>query len=247
MPRSVLAFSAGPWASPLPQLLPLLPPDPVPLSGPMLGCSAIYAPGGTALAEAAGPGEEGLLLAHLPLLQQPRPAALGTTDTAALAAGTAALPAGREVAAGGSGAALVSRELDGSELRGSEIGGGAELARVMGAAAAASAAAGPQVPYAYYPGGYVIEPPGWQMRWGFPLMESLGSFSYHCWRAAQRARVARAIAAQGSWQGPMPVPGADVHARCCGGSGGGGWGRVALAGVVLGAAAGACVAWLRRP
>ena len=65
---------AGPWQSPLPRLLPFLARDPTPISGPMLGCSAIYSPGGEPLAQ-LGSGEEGLLLAHLPLgLQRPRPA-----------------------------------------------------------------------------------------------------------------------------------------------------------------------------
>ena len=81
---------------------------------------------------------------------------------------------------------------------------GSELAAVLGAAAVASADAGPDQPYARYCGGYVVEPVSWHMCLGFPLMESLGSLAYHCWSGRQRRRIAQAIAAQGTWQGRVP-------------------------------------------
>lgn len=63
------AFLAGSWSAPLPRLLPFLHADTVPLSGPMLGCSAIYAPGGSLLARLACE-QEGIVLVRLPLLQR---------------------------------------------------------------------------------------------------------------------------------------------------------------------------------
>ena len=80
----------------------------------------------------------------------------------------------------------------------------AQLARIVGAAAAETAAAGPSTPYARYAGGYVVEPVSWHVRLGFTLMETLGSFSYHCWSARQRRLGAQAMAANGTWQGPVP-------------------------------------------
>jgi hypothetical protein len=194
---AVACHHTGPWASPLPRLLPLLPRDPVPLSGPMLGCSAVYSPTGEALAEMQ-PGREGLALANLPLLRQPHVVQRG--------------------AAGGA-AELV----DG------------ELVAAAGAAAAAAAACGPAAPYARFPGGYVIEPAGWQVRWGFPLMEMLGSFYYHCWLGPLRRQVARTIVAEGVWLGPVPAL-ESGPAGCRG---------AALAAAVVLATAGV-VAWARR-
>jgi len=206
--------AAGPWASPLPRLLPFLPADRTPMSGPMLGCSAIYAPGGATLARAAAK-EEGLVLAHLPLLpQQPQrqrqheeqhrqqqrvsqqqggsPRVEQPQHEEELSTAPAppppppASPAPPAPAAGG------------------DRLSGTPLAAVLGAAAAASADAGPGVPYARYSGGFVAEPVSWHMRYGFPLMEALGSLSYHCWRAGLRASVARSVTADGVWRGPLP-------------------------------------------
>lgn len=77
----VAAHHCGPWASPLPALLPPLPPDPVPLSGAMLGATAAYAAGGGVLAR-VGTEAEGMLMVELPLLQHPRaqPGAQGHID-----------------------------------------------------------------------------------------------------------------------------------------------------------------------
>ncbi|KAI7840510.1 hypothetical protein COHA_005809 [Chlorella ohadii] len=169
----VACHHTGPWSSALPRLLPLLPRDPAPISGPMLGCSAAYAPGGATLAQLARE-QEGVLLVQLPLLH---PAAAGAAHSAA------------EVAAE---AAQVAQQT------------AAQLAPVVGAAAAQSAAAGPGTRYASYPGAYVVEPVSWHVRLGFPLMETLGSLSYHFWSGRQRQQVARAIAASGAWQGPVP-------------------------------------------
>lgn len=155
---------AGAWASPLPRLLPLLSRSAVPISGPMLGRSALYAPGGAPLVQ-LGRDEERMALAHLPLLQPP-----GTAEAA----------------------------------RGSSRAVASEVAAAVGAAAAASAAAGAATPYAHYFGGFVVEPVSWHMCLGFPLMEALGSLSYHAWRAPLRRRVAAAIARDGAWQGPVP-------------------------------------------
>lgn len=206
-PPPVLPTAAGPWKTWLPRLLPLLPADPVPLDGPMLGASGIYAPGGTPLAQ-ADPASEGLLLAQLPLLQHPPAGAVAP-------AAEAPAPA----AAAGGGVASTS------PLAGSA------LAAAAGAEAMAALAAGPAAPYARYPGGYCMQPAGWQVRWGFPLMEALGSFSYHVWRAPLRRRVARDIAAHGVWAGPPP-------------EGGSGWGYAA--GAAAAVAAAMALAWARR-
>ncbi|KAL4425775.1 hypothetical protein ABPG75_009791 [Micractinium tetrahymenae] len=74
----------GQWAAPLPRLLPFLPTDAVPLSGPMLGCSAIYAPGGSPLAR-LDREQEGMALVQLPLLQCPRAPAAAQARTGQLA------------------------------------------------------------------------------------------------------------------------------------------------------------------
>lgn len=61
-------------------------------------------------------------------------------------------------------------------------------------------------------------------------MESLGWLSYHFWKAPLRQRVAKAIAAEGVWLGPVPeVAGA-------GGDGASGRRQAALAGAVAAAA-----------
>lgn len=139
----------------------------------MLGCSAVYAPGGAELA-ALGPDGEGLALAQLPLLQRPRP------------------------------------HLHEQQQQQPTISLGGQLEAALGAAAVASAAAGPATPYASFPGGYVVPPVSWEMRLGFSLMESLGSFSYHVLRAPLRRSVALSIAADGVWAGGgAPVPCSD--------------------------------------
>lgn len=182
--------SPGPWSSALPRLLPLLPRDPAPITGPMLGCSAVYAAGGVLVAQLARQ-QEGMLLVQLPLLE-PTTAAegavAGVIEVAPAAAGHAAGAAARAASAAATSAQQVT----------------AQLARIVGAAAAESAAAGPSTPYARYAGGYVVEPVSWHVQLGFTLMETLGSFSYHCWSARQRRQVAQAIAANGTWQGPVP-------------------------------------------
>lgn len=116
---------AGSWTAALPRLLPFLRADMVPLSGPMLGCSAIYASGGAPLAK-LDREQEAMALVQLPLLES----------------------------AGVSGAAAP----------GSVRLAHTPLASVLGAAAAASADAGPAAPYAAYPGGYVVEPVSWEVR-----------------------------------------------------------------------------------
>ncbi|KAL4445826.1 hypothetical protein ABPG77_009025 [Micractinium sp. CCAP 211/92] len=161
----VACHHTGSWTAALPRLLPFLRADPVPLSGPMLGCSAIYAPGGSPLARLSRE-QEGMALVQLPLLQS----------------------------AGASGAAAP----------GSIRLVGTPLASVLGAAAAASADAGPAAPYAAYPGGYIAEPVSWEVKFGFRLMEALGALSYTVWQRRLRRNVAQLIAANGAWQGPLP-------------------------------------------
>lgn len=169
-----LTHPAGPWSSALPRLLPLLPRDAAPICGPMLGCSAAYAAGGTTLAQLAR-DQEGMLLVQLPFLQPQTASAAGSADKAAAAA------------------AAESAQQTATQLEGT-----------VGAAAAASAAAGPATRYAHFAGGYVVEPVSWHVRLGFPLMETLGSLSYHFWSGRRRQQVARAIAAGGTWQGAVP-------------------------------------------
>lgn len=213
---------AGAWSAALPRLLPCLRADAVPLSGPMLGCSAIYAPGGAPLVR-LDREEEGMALVQLPLLQGARSVA-------------AAAPRGGQLM-------------------------GTNLAGVLGAAAVASADAGPAAPYAAYSGGYVVEPVSWEVKvrrnwqaffapgktyasstgrgnaipghlkkfatahcnslvsctskghapfslrppqFGFRLMEALGALSYSVWQGGLRRHVAHRIAADGVWRGPLP-------------------------------------------
>lgn len=115
---------------------------------------------------------------------------------------------------------------------------GSALAAVAGAGAAASADAGPDAPFAWYAGGYVVEPSCWQVAVGFSLMEALGWLHYHIWSARLRRSMAAAIAAEGTWQGAVP-PSPDSDDR---------WRRraVACAAAAAGGAAALALAWATR-
>ncbi len=54
---------------------------------------------------------------------------------------------------------------------------GTPLASVLGAAAAASADAGPAAPYAAYPGGYIAEPVSWEVK----VRRARGLLSFSSW------------------------------------------------------------------